>query len=73
VRIFEKYTVEKFVSPQTIKKFDYLIGHEGVIVSFLLFLIPGFPKDALFYLLGLTLMHTVFSYSSPLLGGCLGY
>jgi len=57
-RIFEKLAVEKFVSPQTIKRFDYLIGHEGLILSFLLFLIPGFPKDALCYLLGLTPMHT---------------
>ena len=57
-RIFEKWAVEKFVSPQTRKKFDYLIGHEGVILSFLLFLIPGFPKDALCYILGLTPMHT---------------
>jgi uncharacterized membrane protein YdjX (TVP38/TMEM64 family) len=56
-KIFEKYAVEKFVSPQTIKKFDYLVGHEGLILSFLLFLIPGFPKDALCYLLGLTPMH----------------
>ncbi len=57
-RIFEKWAVEKFVSPRTRKKFDYLVGHEGVIVSFLLFLIPGFPKDALCYILGLTPMHT---------------
>jgi len=56
-RIFEKLAVEKFVSPQTLKKFDYLIGHEGLILSFLLFLIPGFPKDALCYVLGLTPMH----------------
>ena len=56
-RIFEKWVVEKFVSPKTRKKFDYLIGHEGVILSFLLFLIPGFPKDALCYILGLTPMH----------------
>lgn len=56
-RIFEKIAVEKFVSPQMMKKFDYLIGHEGLILSFLLFLIPGFPKDALCYLLGLTPMH----------------
>jgi uncharacterized membrane protein YdjX (TVP38/TMEM64 family) len=57
-RIFEKWAVEKFVSPRTRKKFDYLIGHEGVILSFVLFLIPGFPKDALCYILGLTPMHT---------------
>jgi uncharacterized membrane protein YdjX (TVP38/TMEM64 family) len=56
-RIFEKMAVEKFVSAETRKKFDYLIGHEGVILSFLLFLIPGFPKDALCYILGLTPMH----------------
>jgi uncharacterized membrane protein YdjX (TVP38/TMEM64 family) len=57
-RIFKKLAVEKFVSLQDRKKFDYLIGHEGVILSFLLFLIPGFPKDALCYILGLTPMHT---------------
>jgi uncharacterized membrane protein YdjX (TVP38/TMEM64 family) len=56
-RIFEKWAEEKFVSPKTMKKFGYLIGHEGVILSFLLFLIPGFPKDALCYILGLTPMH----------------
>ena len=56
-RIFEKLAVEKFVSSNTRKKFDYLIGHEGLILSFLLFLIPGFPKDALCYILGLTPMH----------------
>jgi len=57
-RIFEKVAVEKLVPSQTMKKFNYLIGHEGVILSFLLFLIPGFPKDALCYILGLTPMHT---------------
>jgi uncharacterized membrane protein YdjX (TVP38/TMEM64 family) len=56
-RIFEKWAVERFVSEQTLKKFDYLIGHEGLILSLLLFLIPGFPKDALCYILGLTPMH----------------
>jgi uncharacterized membrane protein YdjX (TVP38/TMEM64 family) len=56
-RIFEKMAVEKFVSEQTRKKFDYLVEHEGVILSFILFLLPGFPKDALCYILGLTPMH----------------
>jgi uncharacterized membrane protein YdjX (TVP38/TMEM64 family) len=58
-RIFEKLAIEKFVSENIRKKFDYLVGHEGVILSFLLFLIPGFPKDALCYILGLTPMHVV--------------
>jgi uncharacterized membrane protein YdjX (TVP38/TMEM64 family) len=56
-RIFEKIAVEKFVSERTRKKFDYLVEHEGVILSFILFLLPGFPKDALCYILGLTPMH----------------
>jgi len=56
-KIFERWAVEKFVSPKTMKKFDYLVSHEGVILSFLLFLVPGFPKDALCYMLGLTPMH----------------
>src|SRR4030042_7037949 len=56
-RIFEKVAVEKFVSERTRKKFDYLIEHEGGVLSFILFAIPGFPKDALCYILGLTPMH----------------
>ena len=39
------------------KKFDYLIGHECVILSFLLFVAPYFPKDTLCYILGLTPMR----------------
>jgi len=56
-RVFEKVAVEKFVSEQTRNKFDYLVEHQGAILSFILFLIPGFPKDALCYILGLTPMH----------------
>jgi len=56
-RIFEKQAIERFVSPTLRKKFDYLIGHQGVLLSFFLFLIPGFPKDTLCYILGLTPMH----------------
>jgi uncharacterized membrane protein YdjX (TVP38/TMEM64 family) len=56
-RIFEKVAVEKFVSEQTRNRFDYLVEHQGAILSFILFLIPGFPKDALCYILGLTPMH----------------
>ncbi len=56
-RIFGKRVVERFVSPELRKKLEYLSGHEGVILGFLLFLIPGFPKVALCYILGLTPMH----------------
>jgi len=56
---FEKWLVQKIVSSKKLKKFDYLMEHEGVILSFFLFLIPGFPKDALCYILGLTRMSLV--------------
>jgi uncharacterized membrane protein YdjX (TVP38/TMEM64 family) len=56
-RIFGKRAIKRFVSPEMRKKLEYLSGHEGVILGFLLFLIPGFPKVALCYILGLTPMH----------------
>jgi len=30
--------------------------HQGAVVSFILFLLPGFPKDALCYIMGLSHM-----------------
>src|SRR5690606_36462243 len=37
--------VERFVSPQLLTRFDYLIGRAGSITFFLIFLLPGFPDD----------------------------
>ena len=51
--------VEKVVKKDYIDKFNYFVRHKGVNVSFILFLIPGFPKDSLCYLLGLTHMRVV--------------
>ena len=44
--------VETFVNPETIKRYDYVMKHKGLFLAFLMFLIPGFPKDLLCYLLG---------------------
>jgi uncharacterized membrane protein YdjX (TVP38/TMEM64 family) len=46
--------VEKVVSPKIIEKYDAIMKRQGPWVAFLLFLIPGFPKDALCYVLGLS-------------------
>ena len=35
-------------------KFDHFMEHKGLLVSFLLFLIPGFPKDYLCYIMGVS-------------------
>jgi uncharacterized membrane protein YdjX (TVP38/TMEM64 family) len=45
--------VEKIVNPETINRYDYLMKHKGMFLAFLMFLIPGFPKDIFCYLLGL--------------------
>ena len=48
--------VERFVSQDVLHKFDFLTTNTGATICFLLFLIPGFPKDYLCYLLGLSRM-----------------
>jgi len=46
--------VEKITSPATIQKYDYFIEHKGLPFIFILFFIPGFPKDILSYIIGLS-------------------
>lgn len=48
--------LEKVVKPAVIEKFDYFMEHKGVLVAFFLFLIPGFPKDYLCYIMGVSRM-----------------
>jgi uncharacterized membrane protein YdjX (TVP38/TMEM64 family) len=52
-RFFGRPFVEKFVKKETLDRYDYLLHHKGAFLIFLLFLIPGFPKDYLCYILGL--------------------
>lgn len=53
-RWLEVHFVERFVPKEISAKFDFLTRAEGIIVTFVMFLIPGFPKDYLCYLLGLS-------------------
>lgn len=52
-RLAGRPLVEKVVNPDIIRRYDYVMKHKGLFLAFLLFLIPGFPKDYLCYLLGL--------------------
>lgn len=52
-RLVGRPLVEKLVKPETIKSYDYIMKHKGMFLAFLMFLIPGFPKDYLCYLLGM--------------------
>lgn len=58
-RAFGRPFVERFVDKNTMSRFDYLLHHKGAFLVFLLFLIPGFPKDYLCYILGLGHLTTM--------------
>jgi uncharacterized membrane protein YdjX (TVP38/TMEM64 family) len=49
--------VEKLFKKDLLDKFDFLTTNTGATIAFLLFLIPGFPKDVLCYILGLSRMR----------------
>jgi uncharacterized membrane protein YdjX (TVP38/TMEM64 family) len=58
-KYFGRPFVERFVDKDTINRFDYLLHHKGVFLIFLLFFIPGTPKDFLCYILGLGHLTTM--------------
>ena len=64
--------VERIASRETIERYDYVMKHKGLLLAFLMFLIPGFPKDILCYVLGLGHMQQrdflIVSASGRLLG-----
>jgi uncharacterized membrane protein YdjX (TVP38/TMEM64 family) len=55
-RFFGRPLVENFVSEELLEKFEFLTTYTGATICFALFLIPGFPKDGLCYLLGVSRM-----------------
>lgn len=56
-RLLGRPIVERLVSRETIERYDYVMKHKGLLLAFLMFLIPGFPKDILCYILGLGHMN----------------
>ena len=58
-RRFGAALVRRIVKKEYIDRFDYFVTHRGLYVAFILFLIPGFPKDSLCYLLGLTRLRVL--------------
>ena len=59
-RWLEKKFVARLVHPHTMKHLRNLMKREGSLTAFLLFLIPGIPKDFVCYFLGLTRMSLAF-------------
>lgn len=52
-RFFGRKYLKFFISEKSLEKFRDLLRRQGVVVGFLLFLIPGFPKDVLCLIVGL--------------------
>ena len=48
--------VARYVPAQVIERFGFLLEAEGAVLTFVLYLIPGFPKDIVSYLLGMSPM-----------------
>ena len=56
-RTFGLPLVRRMVKPQLMEKYDHFIEARGPLVCFILFLIPGFPKAAFCYIIGLSQMN----------------
>jgi len=55
-RFLGKRFVRGWIPEPTLQRFDRLAKRQGVIVMFILFVFPGFPKDYLCLFLGITAM-----------------
>ena len=53
-RFLGRRYIRKMIPGDVLERFDRALKHQGVIVSFILFIIPGFPKDYLCLFLGLS-------------------
>jgi len=57
-RYFGSGLVRRIVKKEYFDRFDaFMATHKALNITFVFFLIPGFPKDSLCYLLGLTRMR----------------
>jgi uncharacterized membrane protein YdjX (TVP38/TMEM64 family) len=57
-RFFGEPLLENVVKKEVFEKFDHFMEHQGIGVSLILFLVPGFPKDYLCYIMGVSLIPT---------------
>ena len=53
-RFLGKRWLRRIVPEAKIEKYDYMVRHQGLLVVFLFFLFPGFPKDYLCLFLGVS-------------------
>ncbi len=51
-RFFGDRYAKRIIPALTLKRLDHALRHQGILVVFILFIIPGFPKDYLCLFLG---------------------
>jgi uncharacterized membrane protein YdjX (TVP38/TMEM64 family) len=55
-RLLGKRYIRKLIPAEKLEKFDLILKRQGVIILFLLFILPGFPKDYLCFFVGLSVI-----------------
>ena len=55
-RWLEERYVARWLPKEILEKFDFLMERQGALIAFILFFLPGFPKDYLCFVLGLSRM-----------------
>ena len=55
-RLLSSFFTEKFQHTRFYEKFNHLVNRGDYLIPFVLFILPGFPKDSLSYLLGMSVM-----------------
>jgi uncharacterized membrane protein YdjX (TVP38/TMEM64 family) len=55
-RWLEEHYIKRWIPADILQKFEFLMERQGALISFILFLLPGFPKDYLCFVLGLSRM-----------------
>ncbi len=55
-RWLEEHYVKRWIPVDILLKFDFLMERQGALIAFIFFLLPGFPKDYLCFVLGLSRM-----------------
>jgi uncharacterized membrane protein YdjX (TVP38/TMEM64 family) len=66
-RLLGVHYVRRVVSPETWSKLGFVVEAEGAIICFVIYLIPGLPKDVICYLFGISPMpFWVFAVMSTL-------
>jgi uncharacterized membrane protein YdjX (TVP38/TMEM64 family) len=67
-RFLGRHWVRRLVPHERMRRLDYLLRHQGALVVFALFVLPGFPKDYMCLFLGVSTMPVKLFLPMALLG-----